>query len=130
MSADWRVTSFHDAAVALFASVHRPGTQQVSDADELHVSPEGSRGVFTASVVETLEGNPRTCIGLVDLASGAIRQATLHSHNARSARFSPDGLRIAFLSDRQTPGCFQLWLLESGSDEPVPTPVVPGGVEY
>jgi dipeptidyl aminopeptidase/acylaminoacyl peptidase len=48
----------------------------------------------------------------------------------RLPKFSPDGSSIAFLSDRDEAGDFEVFLLDRESGAIRSTPVVPGWVEY
>jgi dipeptidyl aminopeptidase/acylaminoacyl peptidase len=110
--------------------MRQPGTGQISDASELHVAPDGSRAVFTGHIVNALEGVPVTRICLVHLQTGDLRVLTFGPNQDRTARFSPDGRRIAFLSDRHEKGNFQLYVHDLASGAARATPLVDGWVEY
>jgi dipeptidyl aminopeptidase/acylaminoacyl peptidase len=114
----------------LVATLRRPGTGQISDAAEVHCSPDGKFAVFAGTLMDTLEGLPETRICTTDIATGDTRVLTFGPHTDRSPKFSPDGLHIAFLSDRHKAGDFQLYLLELASGAVRPTPRVDGWVEY
>jgi hypothetical protein len=115
MKRDIRETPLYREAEALFATVRRPGTGQISDASEIHVAPDGRLAVFTGAMVETLVGTPLSRIARVDLASGETRVLTFGPNTDRCPKYSPKGAQIAFLSDRHRAGDFQLYLLEGES---------------
>jgi dipeptidyl aminopeptidase/acylaminoacyl peptidase len=99
----------------------------ISDAAE--VSAHGRRAVFTATVVEALSGVPPTRVGITDLLNGETRLLTHGPHSDRSPKFSPDGRRVAFLSDRTRVNEFQLYLLDMTTGVESAAPVVDGWIE-
>src|SRR5690348_14409740 len=109
---DIRNSTLYQEAEALFSSARRPGTGEVSDAADIHVSPDGAHAVFAGAIMEQLEGIAPTRICQVALASGALRVLTAGPHSDRSPRYAPDGRSIAFLSDRRQAGSFDLYLLD------------------
>jgi dipeptidyl aminopeptidase/acylaminoacyl peptidase len=129
MKRDIRDTSLYQEAVALFDSLRRPGTGQISDAAEVHVSPDGKRAVFAGTIVDGLEGMPPTRICLTDLTIGDTRVLTFGPNVDRLPKFAPDGRHIAFLSDRRKEGDFQLYFLDPISGAARPAPHVDGWVE-
>src|SRR6185437_959322 len=66
----------------------------------------------------------------IGLTNGDTRVLTLGPNTDRTPKLSPDGRRIAFLSDRNKVGDFQLYLLDGETGECRPTPAVAGWVEY
>jgi TolB protein len=75
---------------------------------ELQFSPDGSRLVFTVS--EPVKGTSRVrALWMLDVASGQVRQMTFSGKSDNAPRWSPDGMSIAFLSDRD--GAPQLYRL-------------------
>jgi dipeptidyl aminopeptidase/acylaminoacyl peptidase len=128
MNKDIRDTSLYREAEALYTAVRRPGTGLISDAAE--VSTDGTRVAFAGTAVDKLEGTPPTRICLTDLATGDVRVVTFGPSIDRLPKFSPDGRLIAFLSDRNRAGDFQLYLLDLASGAARATPTVPGWVEY
>jgi Tol biopolymer transport system component len=130
MERDIRGSSRYVEIKSLIEALRQPGTGQISDASEVNVSPDGKYAVFAATIVDDFDGAPPTRIGLIDLISGATRVMTFGPETDRLPRYSPDGARVAFLSDRKKAGDFQLYLLDPVSGAARPTPRVPGGVEY
>jgi len=124
---DIRESELYREAEALYGVFRRPGSGLIADAAE--ISAHGNRAVFTGTLVDA--GNDtlsRIC--LTDLASGDTRVLTHGPHTDRLPKLSPDGQRIAFLSDRRTAGDFQLYLLDAQTGECHATPAVEGWVEY
>jgi dipeptidyl aminopeptidase/acylaminoacyl peptidase len=114
----------------LYEAMRRPGTGSISDAVEVHASPDGRHAVFAGALMDKLEGVPTTRICQVDLATGGTRVLTFGPNTDRLPKYSPDGRHIAFLSDRQKAGHFQLYVLDSASGLVRPTSPAPGWVEY
>ena len=127
---DIRNTDSYQEAQSFYTAIFRPGTGQISDAAEVHVSADGKEAVFAGSLVEELCGSAPTRICHIDLISGHTRILTDGPHNDRLPKFSPDGRQVAFLSDRHRAGDFQLHLLNPHTGATHPTPRVDGWVEY
>jgi dipeptidyl aminopeptidase/acylaminoacyl peptidase len=127
---DIRDSGLYRTAEMLFSAARRPGTGEVSDATDIHVSPDGAYAVFAGAIMERLEGTAPTRICQVDLESGALRVLTTGAPTDRSPRYAPDGRSIAFLSDRCQHGCFELYLLDPLNGSVRETPPVAGWVEY
>ena len=130
MQKDIRETALYREAEALYKTLRQPGTGQISDVAEVHVSPDGQQAVFAGTLTDTLEGAPSTRICRVDLTSGDTHVLTFGPNTDRLPKYSPDGLHIAFLSDRHKAGDFQLYLLDAVSGAARRTPPVEGWVEY
>ena len=93
-------------------------------------SPDGRSIAFTASFSEDLVGRPGHRIYVVAADGSDLRRVTVGPHDDRDPRWSPDGSRLTFLSDRRTKGHHQLHELRIGGvGEAVPHPEVPGVVE-
>lgn len=119
----------HAAVAGHLRQLHRPAFGHPHALGEPHVTADGSRVVVTGSVFDDLVGVPRTA--LYTCRDGQLVPLTAAGGSARGGTFAPDGETLAFLSDRGTPGVFQLFLLASrGLGEAVATPPVPGTVEY
>jgi dipeptidyl aminopeptidase/acylaminoacyl peptidase len=128
MQRDIRDSALFQEAEALFRALRQPGTGLISDAAE--VSTNGAHAVFSGTIVDVPKGTPPTRICLTELATGDTRVLTFGPNIDRLPKFSPDGKRIAFLSDRGKQGDFQLYLLDPASGAARPTPAVDGWVEY
>src|SRR5690606_18837135 len=93
--------------------------------------PDGRRLAFTGTFFSDLETAPRTRIGILEL-NGTSKPRFLQSstNNDRQPLWSPCGRWLAFLSDREQAGNFQLMLTDTGvSAEASGTPALPGCVE-
>jgi dipeptidyl aminopeptidase/acylaminoacyl peptidase len=130
MKQDIRESPLYREAEALYETLRRPGTGQISDAAEIHVSPDGAQAAFTATLVARLEGALQTRIAVTDLRTGQTQLLTFGPNTDRLPKYSPDGSSVAFLSDRHKAGDFQLYLLDRESDAVRSTPNVSGWVEY
>lgn len=125
---DIRETALYREAEGLYQAFRQPGTGRISDAVE--VSTNGTHAVFAGTLVEALNEAPPTRICLTDLATGDTRVLTFGPNVDRLPKFSPDGRQVAFLSDRQKVGDFQLYLLDPVSGAARPAPLMEGWVEY
>jgi dipeptidyl aminopeptidase/acylaminoacyl peptidase len=81
-------------------------------------SPDGSRVAFVVSDPLTGEKRERH-IWLYDKSSNAVRQLTFSEKSESSPRWSPDGTKLAFLSNRSE-GEQQIFLLNMSGGEGVP----------
>src|ERR1700733_5667383 len=130
MQQDIRQTPLYAEAGALYQDLRQPGSGQISDAAESHVSADGKRVVFSGVLVDRLEGTLPTRICEVQLETGDMRGLSFGPSTDRLPKYSPDGPRIAFLSDRGRIDDFQLYLMDSISGAARSTPPVEGWVEY
>src|SRR5919108_546635 len=75
---------------------------------DLDFSPDGSRLVFT--ITDPPKGSSRArALWLFDTVRGEVRQLTFSGKSDGVPRWSPDGMSIAFTSDRD--GAAQLYRL-------------------
>ncbi|MFD2468989.1 S9 family peptidase [Amycolatopsis silviterrae] len=126
---DLATTAAHQKVTEHLRAVHEPAFGLPHSIREPHVTRDGARTVVTGAVFDELEGLPRTAVYTAE--GGKLRAVVTGQGSSRSARFSPDGRTLAFLSDRGKAGVFQLYLLASdGFGEARPAPEVPGTVEY
>jgi dipeptidyl aminopeptidase/acylaminoacyl peptidase len=127
---DIRDTARYAEALALIQGLRAPGTGQISDAQELHASPNGQQAVFSGTILDTLDRLPPTRICQVDLVSGDTQVLTFGPNTDRLPKYSPDGRHIGFLSDRHRAGDFQLYLLDTSRGSAGRAPSPEGWVEY
>lgn len=129
MKTDLRDTTEYAAVAEHLRRVHEPGFGRPHALREPHVTADGTRTVVTGAVLDELVGLPRTAV--YTCRDGELSAVSSGSGSARWARFSPDGSVLSFLSDRGTPGVFQLFLLTEGRlGEAVAAPEVAGTIEY
>ena len=117
-----------DADVLFHEYTHGLSNRLITDAAE--VSTNGTHAVFAGAMLDGLQGSPPTRICLTDLASGDTRVLTFGPNIDKLPKYSPDGRRIAFLSDRRKQGDYQLYFLDPDSGAAQAAPVVEGWVEY
>jgi len=131
MDRDLRPTPLYREIEEHFRRVLAPAFGRISDAADPAPSPDGRYVAFTGSRLERLEGMPTTRICLADVDTGTFDEITAGPNDDRFARWSPDGARLAFLSDRVEKGHQQLYLLErEGLREAISAPTVDGTIEY
>jgi dipeptidyl aminopeptidase/acylaminoacyl peptidase len=86
---------------------------------------------FTGSMWEKLEGTPKTRICLAPTDGGEHRTITAGPEHDAGPRWSPDGRRLSFLSDRKEKGRMQLFVLDvEGFGEAEELPEIEGTVEH
>jgi dipeptidyl aminopeptidase/acylaminoacyl peptidase len=130
MPRDLRDTPLYREMEEHFRRTLEPGFGRVTAAADLDVAPDGRRVAFTGGRLDALEGAPSGRVCVLDLETGAFDEVTHGPNDDQGPRWSPDGLRIAFLSDREGPGRIRPYLLEAGRvGEAVPLPEVEGTVE-
>ncbi len=130
MERDLRPTALYQAIATHFQRALAPGFGRISGAADPAPSSDGERIAFTGSRWERLEGLPQTRICLLTRQTGAWEEITAGPHNDLMPRWSPDGMRLAFLSDRTRPGQHQVYLLEADRlGEARAVPPVEGTVE-
>jgi len=82
---------------------------------EAQISPDGTRIAHTVGSVDLDADTARSAIWLVSAEGGEPVQFTAGTHRDSAPRWSPDGTRLAFLSDRE--GKPQLYLLTLAGGE-------------
>src|SRR5215475_11091900 len=129
MRKDLRDSPEYAAVAEHVRRLHEPVFGKPHHVTVLVATPDASRIVVSGSVYDELDGLPRTA--LYEVRDGGLQALTSGGGSAKSARLSPDGSAVAFVSDRLKAGVFQLYLLADGRlGEARPAPDVTGTVEY
>jgi dipeptidyl aminopeptidase/acylaminoacyl peptidase len=81
------------------------------------VSPDGSRVAFAVSTPDVAANATRSAIWMVPAGGGEARRMTSGEKRDYDPRFSPDGRRLAFVSNRD--GKAQIWVLDLAGGDPV-----------
>lgn len=81
---------------------------------DAHLSPDGSKVLYVISQADRKSDRNITSIWVAP-ANGGVPVRLTNSGKDRSPRWSPDGSRIAFVSDRS--GKAQIWVLNSAGGE-------------
>jgi dipeptidyl aminopeptidase/acylaminoacyl peptidase len=84
-------------------------------ASDPQLSPDGSRILYTLSWADRDQDEMRSALWEVDVEGGAARRFTHGPKRDWSPRWSPDGSRIAFLSDRG--GTAQIYVMPADGGE-------------
>lgn len=87
--------------------------------DALEVSPDGTRGVFVATLADLEENTMNSDLWLIDLSNGRSFQLTRGPKRDSAPAFSPDGRTLAFLSDRGGEKT-NIWLISPDGGEAWP----------
>ena len=75
------------------------------------ISPDGKQIIFTRTWVDKLKDQYRSNLWIIDVDGVRVRELTTGARNDSSPEWSPDGKRVAFLSDRDgTNQLFVMWL--------------------
>jgi dipeptidyl aminopeptidase/acylaminoacyl peptidase len=80
------------------------------------ISPDGERIVFSVRRLDLRKNKNFSSLYLVPTGGGRMRRLTRGDHVDHSPRFSPDGTRLAFLSNREKLSA--LWVLPMDGGEP------------
>src|SRR5690349_1709527 len=80
------------------------------------ISPDGRLVAFTVQTVDVAANKKPVQIWTVSIDGGAPRQITREGESNQRPRWSPDGKRIAYISDRG--GSSQIWLMDPDGADP------------
>jgi dipeptidyl aminopeptidase/acylaminoacyl peptidase len=92
----------------------------------ISLDARGERAAFAVTTMSADDDGYVGSIRIVSLADGFVRAYTRGAARDGQPRFSSDGRRLLFLSDRS--GRRQIWLLDVDGGEPFPAPSLPGDV--
>jgi dipeptidyl aminopeptidase/acylaminoacyl peptidase len=123
MDRDLRETPLYREVEEHFRKIHEPGFGNVTEPTDPRPSPDGRWVAFTGSLWEKLEGTAKTRICLADVSDEGFRTVSSGPEHDAGPRWSPDGRRLSFLSDRREKGRMQLYRLtidDLGEAEPLP----------
>ncbi|HUP23427.1 MAG TPA: S9 family peptidase [Thermoanaerobaculia bacterium] len=104
---------------------------ELEQATDPRISPDGRQVVYVRSYFDIGKDRERSNLWLVDVATGGQRPLTSGAATDRSPRFSADGQRLLYVSDRA--GGNQLWVryLDSGETAQLThLPRSPGGIAW
>src|SRR5262249_37060759 len=114
MGRDLRQTPLYREIEEPFRKALEPGFGSVTAIADLDVSPDGAWIAFTGTRLEALEGVPSGRVSLAGTAGGESQQLTAGPNDDRLPRWSPDGARSAFPSDRIPQGRVQAYPPQTG----------------
>lgn len=126
---DIRKTPLYEEVGDYFRAINAVGRDQVVDAADVTASPDGRWVAFTGTLYPDLESAPVTRICLLNLSTRELVRVASGEGSDRLPRWSPDGTRLAFISDRSQAGNFQLYLASGDGSAPCAAPNVDGIIE-
>ena len=126
---DIRKTELYGKVCDYFRALNAVGQDKVVDAADITASPDGRRAAFTGTIHHDLSSAPVTRICLLGLATRELTRVEAGEGSDRLPRWSPDGAKLAFVSDRAQAGNFQLYLARGDGSEVRAAPAVDGIVE-
>ena len=83
--------------------------------NEVIISPDGTQAVFTVNTTDLENNTINSNLWLINLESGKYFQLTRGEKVERAPEWSPDGKKIAFLSNRKGPN--QIWVISPEGGE-------------
>jgi dipeptidyl aminopeptidase/acylaminoacyl peptidase len=112
---DIRTAPIYQEIERFYESLYAPGTDAVTDAGELSVSPDGRLISFTGTLYTGTAEPPVTRVVSLDRASRGIEVRQPSGTSDRLPRWSPDGESLAYLSDAVSRGDFQVFVQRGGA---------------
>jgi dipeptidyl aminopeptidase/acylaminoacyl peptidase len=92
------------------------------------LSPDGRQVAYVRTTTDLASGKRNADVWIVPSdGSAPARALTRHEKKDDTPRFSPDGRKLAFISDRS--GMAQVWLLDLSGGEPQKVTEISGGVQ-
>ena len=92
------------------------------------LAPDGRRVAFVVTTLSEERDEYLANIWVVDVAGGALRRFTAGPRRDLEPRWSPDGTRLAFLSERAPKDKLQLYLMPADGGEPAKLTALDNGV--
>ena len=114
MERDLRETSLFKEVEGFYRSVLEPGFGTARPAGDPQPSPDGRWIAFRGERLDRLEGHALGRICLVGADGVDLRQVTDGPNDDSEPRWSPDGTRLSFRSDRAAKGKHQVYVLDAG----------------
>jgi len=94
------------------------------------VSPDGQRVAFVVTMLSEEKDQYLSHIWMVDTVGGEPRRFTTGPKRDTKPRWSPDGTRLAFLSEREAHSKAQLYVMPAAGGEPARLTNLPNGVMH
>jgi dipeptidyl aminopeptidase/acylaminoacyl peptidase len=92
------------------------------------LSPDGRRVAFVVTTLSEERDEYLSNIWIVDVSGGMSRRFTTGSRRDLEPRWSPDGSRLAFLSERTAKDKLQLYVMPADGGEPTKLTALDNGV--
>ena len=92
---------------------------------DAQISPDGSRVIYVLNQIDPAADGYKSALWMIPADGGDAIQFTTGNRRDTSPRWSPDGTRIAFLSDREGPS--QLYVIPATGGEPKKITDLPDG---
>jgi dipeptidyl aminopeptidase/acylaminoacyl peptidase len=112
MERDLREAPLYRDVERFFLSVLEPGFGQAWPAGDPTPSPDGTEIAFRGERLDRLEGHAVGRICLVGADGAGLRTITDGPNDDSEPRWSPDGARLTFRSDREHKGRHRLYVLD------------------
>ena len=93
------------------------------------LAPDGGWVVYTVETTDVAADKTTSDIWMSNWAGTVTKQLTFTKASEETPRFSPDGSRISFLSDRYSEDIGQLWFLSTTGGEAEQITHLKGGIE-